>query len=244
MVVAGAREIRDEDCVFVGMRLPLLSFQLAKETHAPHAVGIFETGLLRDRPALRSILTMGDLPNIAGALWTTSMLDIMSLLQSGKVSLGFLGAAQVDQFGNVNTTCIGSYRSPEIRLPGSGGAADIACLAQRFVVIIAHERHRLPGRVDFITSPGFGEGGHWRENQGLIRGGPSAIITTRCVIRFDPATREAYLHSIHPGSTLDEVLENMEWRPRIPKSVPTTPPPTEAELQIIRKYDPEGFWTR
>ena len=112
MVVAGSREIRNDDLVFVGMRLPLLAFQLAKETHAPHAIGIFENGILRDRPADDVLYTMGDNPNLEGATWATSMLDIMSLLQNGKVSLGFIGGAEVDRFGNLNTTYIGGKGEP------------------------------------------------------------------------------------------------------------------------------------
>ncbi len=134
MVVAGSREIRDEDVVFVGMRLPLLAFQLAKETHAPGAIGIFENGILRDRPAAEALYTMGDPPNVAGAVWATSMGDIMSLLQNGKVSLGFIGGAEVDRFGNLNTTYIGGKGNVQIRLPGSGGASDIVAapaMAQR-----------------------------------------------------------------------------------------------------------------
>jgi len=117
MVVAGAREIRDEDVVFVGMRLPLLAFQLAKDTHAPHAIGIFENGILRDKPADNALYTMGDAPNTEGAIWTTSMMDIMALLQSGRVSLGFIGGAEVDRFGNLNTTYIGGREHVQIRFP-------------------------------------------------------------------------------------------------------------------------------
>ena len=126
MVVAGAREVRDDDVVFVGMRLPLLAFQLAKDTHAPHAIGIFENGILRDKPAADALYTMGDAPNAEGAIWTTSMMDIMALLQSGRVSLGFIGGAEVDRFGNLNTTYIGGREKVQIRLPGSGGGSDIA----------------------------------------------------------------------------------------------------------------------
>jgi glutaconate CoA-transferase subunit B len=121
MVVVGSREIRDDDVVFVGMRLPLLAFQLAKETHASHSIGIFENGVLRDRPARDALYTMADPPNIEGAIWTTSMMDIMSLLQRGKVSLGFIGGAELDRFGNLNTTYIGSRENLQVRLPGSGG---------------------------------------------------------------------------------------------------------------------------
>ena len=244
MVVAAAKEIANDDCVFVGMRLPLLAFQLAKETHAPDCTGIFETGLLRNSPAAESILTMGDLPNIHGAVWTTSMIDIMGILQSGRATLGFLGSAQVDRFGNINTTCIGSYESPKVRLPGSGGASDIASLSGRFVIVIAHEKNRLPDRVDFMTSPGYGAGNDWRERQGIKGGGPAAVITTRAVFRFDPITKEAILWSLHPGVTLDEALDHMGWEPLINDPLITTPAPTKTEIETIRKFDPDGFWTR
>src|SRR3989304_1547451 len=132
MVVAGAREIRDDDVVFVGMRLPLLAFQLAKNTHAPHAIGIFENGILRDRPAGDALYTMGVAPTIEGAIWTTWRVDIMALLQNGRVSLGFIGGSEVDRFGNLNTTYIGGKEQIQIRLPGSGGGSDIASLSKRF----------------------------------------------------------------------------------------------------------------
>ena len=143
MVVAGSREIRDDDIVFVGMRLPLLAFQLANSTHAPHAIGIFENGVLRGGPAGETLYTMSDTPNIEGAIWTTSMMDIMALLQNGRVSLGFIGGAEVDRFGNLNTTYIGGREQILVRLPGSGGGSDIASLSRRFVIIMNHERRRF-----------------------------------------------------------------------------------------------------
>ena len=155
MVVAGAREIRDDDVVFVGMRLPLLAFQLAKDTHAPHAIGIFENGILRDKPAGDALYTMGDAPNTEGAIWTTSMMDIMALLQNGKVSLGFIGGAEVDRFGNLNTTYIGGREKVQIRLPGSGGGSDIASLSKRFVIIMKHEKRRFRGEGELYYLPWF-----------------------------------------------------------------------------------------
>lgn len=244
MVVAGAREIRDEDVVFVGMRLPLLAFQLAKETHAPRAIGIFENGILRDRPAAKALYTMSDPPNVEGAIWATSMLDIMSLLQGGKVSLGFIGGAEVDRFGNLNTTYIGGRERVKVRLPGSGGASDIASLAGRFVIIMNHERRRFVGRVSYMTSPGFGDGWDWRRKKGLKGGGPCAVVTTKGVMRFDPLTREAVLHEVYPGTTVEDILQNTGWDLKLATKIEKTDPPSQSELKIIRKHDPRGFWTK
>ena len=244
MVVAGAREIRDDDVIFVGMRLPLLAFQLAKDTHAPHAIGIFENGILRDKPAGDALYTMGDAPNTEGAIWTTSMIDIMALLQNGKVSLGFIGGAEVDRFGNLNTTYIGGREQIQIRLPGSGGGSDIASLSKRFVIIMKHEKRRFLEKVGYITSPGFGDGSDWRGRNGLRGGGPCAVITTRGIFRFDSDTKEMVLHSVHPRVTVKEVLENTGWNLRCGLKIEKTKPPTRSELRIIRKYDPLGFWTR
>src|SRR5574337_830622 len=161
MVAAAAREIRDGEVVFVGMRLPLIAFVVAKKTHAPNAIGLFENGVVRSTPAPELIYTMADPPNILGATQCLDMLTVMSLLQSGRVNLGFLGAAEVDRFGNLNSTQVRTAVDRIIRLPGSGGACDIASLAQRFVVLLEHSRHRLPERVSYITSPGNGEGNGW-----------------------------------------------------------------------------------
>jgi glutaconate CoA-transferase, subunit B len=155
MVAAAAREIGDGELVFVGMRLPMLAFLVARRTHAPHAVGLFENGVVRETPSAELLYTMGDPPNLLGATQCGQMLDVMSLLQQGRVNVGFLGAAEVDRFGNLNTTW--GFRNKEMqRLPGSGGACDIACLARRTVVLLAHDRGRLTERVGYITSPGYG----------------------------------------------------------------------------------------
>lgn len=249
MVAAAAREIRDGEIVFVGMRLPLIAFVVAKRTHAPNAVGLVENGVIRTTPARELIYTMADPPNILGATQCLGMIDVFSLLQSGRVSLGFLGAAEVDRFGNLNSTQIGvpNAQSPGtsdrfIRLPGSGGACDIASLAHRFVALLEHSKRRLPERVSYITSPGNGEGKGWRERVGLPRGGPSAIITTKCVLRFGE-DGEAYLASIHPGVNVDDVLANTGWKLRVAADVTDTPSPTLAELAAIQDYDKAGFWT-
>ena len=243
MVVVGAREILDDDVVFVGMRLPLLAFQLAKDTHAPHAIGIFENGILRDRPTGDALYTMGDAPNTEGAIWTTSMMDIMALLQDGKVSLGFIGGAEVDRFGNLNTTYIREKERAQIRLPGSGGGSDIASLSKRFVIIMKHEKRRFVENVSYVTSPGFGDGKGWRERNGLRGGGPCAVITTKGILRFDSETKEMILYAIHPGITVEDVVENTGWDLRCAPKVEKMKPPTRSELRIVRRYDPLGFWT-
>ena len=166
-------------------------------------------------------------------------------LQRGDVNLGFIGGAEVDRFGNINTTVIGARERPVVKLPGSGGGADIACLAQRLVSLMEHEPRRLRARVDFITSPGYGDGSpDWRARQGLVRGGPSAVITTLGVLRFDSRSGEAYLASYHPFTTPHEVQAATGWPLRLAEDCAPTPAPAADELRLIREADPHGFWTR
>jgi glutaconate CoA-transferase, subunit B len=242
MVAAAAREIRDGDKVFVGMRLPLLGFAVAKETHAPNAVGIFENGVIRDWPALESIFTMSDPPNVARALYCGGLNDVMYLLQTGRIDLGFIGGAEVDRFGNLNTHWV-EENGKRIRLPGSGGAADIATMAKRCIIIMNHEKRRFTSKVQFITSPGFGDGGDWRERHGLPGGGPSRVITSMGIFSFEAESREMILSSYHPGITVEKIESETGWPLRTTDSVYETTPPTEKELTAIRKYDPKRVWT-
>ncbi|MCI0624919.1 MAG: CoA-transferase [Acidobacteria bacterium] len=242
MVCAAAREIRDGEVVFVGMRLPLIAFVVAKKTHAPRAIGLFENGVVRSTPAAELIYTMADPPNLFGATQCLDMMGVMGLLQSGRVDLGFLGAAEVDRFGNLNSTRVAG-KNGVVRLPGSGGACDIASLAKRFVVLLEHDQRRLPERVSYVTSPGYGDGKGWRERVGLPRGGPSAVITTKAVLRFAD-DGEAYLASVHPGMGVEDVVANTGWKLRLAERVRTTPEPAKEELAAIREYDKKGFWTK
>jgi len=243
MVAAAAREVRDGELAFVGMRLPLLGFAVAKRTHAPNAVGLYENGVIRDAPSRELLYTMADPPNLLGATFCGQMLDVMGLMQQGRVNLGFLGAAEVDRFGNLNTTW-GQRGGTQTRLPGSGGACDIACLAQRTVVLLAHEKSRLVEKVSFITSPGFGTGNSWRKRMGLrADSGPSAVITTLGVLRFDE-NGEAYLASTHPGVRVEDVLSNTGWTLRVADKLEVTLAPTAAELAVMRELDPNHFWTK
>jgi glutaconate CoA-transferase subunit B len=246
MVTTAAREIGDGEVVFVGMRLPLLGFQLAKSTHAPQAIGVYELGIIRNAPAPEPILTMGDLPNLYRAQWLADTLDVMGLLQQGHVDISFIGGAQVDRFGNLNTSYIGGIGPEKIetRLPGSGGACDLASLARRHIIIMAHEKHRFVPRVDYITSPGYGDGAGWRKRVGLTGGGPAAVITTLGVLHFDADTGEMALASVHPGVTVEHVLASTGWPLRVAPQVTQTPEPTAEALAILRRFDPQGFWTR
>ncbi len=243
MVTAAAREIADGEVVFVGMRLPLLGFLLAKSTHAPEAVGIYELGIVRDTLAPEPILTMGDLPNLYRARWLADTADMMGLLQQGRVDVSFIGGAQVDRFGNLNTSYIGGVTNVTTRLPGSGGACDLASLAQRHIIIMNHEKRRFVPRVDYITSPGFGAGAGWRRKVGLPRGGPATVITTLGVLRFDAQSCEVMLVSVHPGVSVETVRDNTGWPLQIADQLTETPKPTEKELDMLQRFDPQQYWT-
>jgi glutaconate CoA-transferase subunit B len=245
MVAVASREIRDGDLVFVGMRLPILAYAVARNAHAPSARGLFEVGLMRDQPAAAFLGTMGDPPNVAGALWATRMSNVMALMARGDVDLGFIGGAEVDRFGNLNTSYVGDPRRPAVKLPGSGGGADIAILSRRWVTLMSHERRRLVERVSYVTSPGHGDGTPgWRKRKGLAGGGPVAVITTLGVLRFPDGGGEAFLASVHPGHTVDEVRESTGWDLKVAGDMRETSAPNDAELAAIRRFDPEGFWTR
>jgi glutaconate CoA-transferase subunit B len=245
MVAVASREIRDGDLVFVGMRLPMLAYAVARNAHAPTARGLFEVGLMRDQPASAFLGTMGDPPNVAGALWATRMSNVMGLMAQGQVDLGFIGGAEVDRFGNLNTSYVGDPARPAVKLPGSGGGADIAVLSRRWVTLMSHERRRLVERVSFVTSPGYGDGSvGWRKRNGLLGAGPAAVITTLAVLRFPEGGGEAYLDSVHPGHSVDEVRAGTGWDLKMAESVGETVEPTSDELAAIRRFDPEGFWTR
>jgi glutaconate CoA-transferase subunit B len=247
MVLRAAREIREGETVFVGTRLPLLAYLVAKATHARGATALYENGLIREEAARELLFTMGDPPNILDATCASTMLDVMGMMQAGRVDLGILGAAEVDRFGNLNSTEVrpSGGGAGVVRLPGSGGAADILSLARRTIVLVPLEKRRLVERVAFRTSPGHGDGPGWRDRVGLPAArGPSAIITTHAVFRFDRAIEEAYLYELYEGVSVDHILVRMSWEPRIAQPVGLTRPFTDEEIGALRRIDPEGFWTR
>ena len=244
MVTAAAREINDGEVVFVGMRLPLLSFLLAKNTHAPNAVGIYELGVIRDSSAPEPILTMGDLPNLYRAQWLSDTAGLMAMLQKGRVDIGFIGGAQLDRFGNLNTSYIGGIHKLKTRLPGSGGACDLASLAKRHIIVMTHEKRRFVPRVDYITSPGYGGGPGWRQRVGLPRGGPASVITTLAILGFEAESKEMVLKSVHPGVTVREVRSQTGWPLKAAPELTETSAPTSEELALLSRFDPQGYWTK
>ncbi|WP_247004195.1 CoA-transferase subunit beta [Halosolutus gelatinilyticus] len=246
MVTTAAREIEDGDTAFVGMRLPLIAFQVAVSTHAPNALAVYESGVVRDSPADGFIHTMCDLPNLDRAVSTTGMVDIMSRLQRGDIDVGFLGGAEIDRYGNLNTTRV-TAGDREIRLPGSGGACDIACMADRTVLLMPHEPRRFAESVEYVTSPGYPADDDGRDDRPAPGGGPSALVTSKATFGFDDSG-ELYLRSVHPGSEIEDVLAAFPWDVQTADdvgdgAVETTPEPTAEELDLVRTFDPDGFWT-
>jgi len=243
MAVVAAREIRDGEVVFAGTGLPMLGVMLAQRTHAPHCVIIFEAGTV-DSQLSHLPMSVGDPRAMRRAATAAGLMEVFTyVLQAGRVDVGFLSGAQVDRFGNINSTSIGrNPRRPSVRFSGSGGACDIACLAKRTVIIAKHEARRFPERVDYITSPGWLEGGTSRRDAGLIRGGPEAVVTTMGVMRFRPKSKAAYLTSFHPGLTSGSVAKATGFALDT-KGAVETPPPTPGELRILREeVDPEGIF--
>jgi glutaconate CoA-transferase subunit B len=244
MVSRAAKELKNGDVVFVGIGVPSLAVNLAYRMHAPGLCMIYESGAVGCVPK-RLPISIGDPCLVTGSLAVVPMLDIFNLyLQRGLIDVGFLGGAQVDRFGNINSTVIGDYRNPKIRLPGSGGACEIAALAKKVVITIANSKRTLPQRVDFVTSPGYLGGGRAREALGL-KGGPELVITDMGVYRFDPETREMFLVSLHPGVTLRTIKENTGWDVKTAPDLAETPPPSPEEIRIIRQeLDPQGIFLR
>lgn len=245
MAVVAAREIRDNEIVFAGTGLPMLAVMLAQHTHATKCIIIFEAGTAASQLA-HLPMSVGDPRVMHGAALAAGLSEVFTyVLQAGRVDIGFLSGAQVDRFGNINSTSIGPDAGhPAVRFSGSGGACDIACLAKRTIIIAKHEKRRFPERVDYITSPGWLEGKDSRRQAGLVRGGPSAVVTTMGVLRFRPVTREIYLDSYHPGLTPQDVVEATGF-PLEVEGASETLSPTQEELCILREeVDPERIFLR
>jgi glutaconate CoA-transferase, subunit B len=247
MIVAAARELAGQRVCFVGVGLPNIAVNLAKRTVAPDLELVYEAGVFGARPA-RLPLSIGDPTIVTGATAVTSMWDLFSLyLQGGLIDVGFLGAAQIDRFGNINTTVIGDYEHPTTRLPGSGGACEIAINARQVFVIMRQSRRSFVERIDFRTSPGnlggAANAARIRRDQGWLGSGPSVVVTDLGIYHFDD-TGQMRLDSLHPGATLEQVRATIGWEPRIAADLSTTPAPTGNELRIIREeLDPAGTYT-
>jgi glutaconate CoA-transferase subunit B len=236
MTVAASRELSNGAVCFVGIGLPSTAANLARATHAPDVVLIYESGCIGAKPA-HLPLSIGDgiLSRTADAV--IAVPEIFSYwLQAGRIDVGFLGAAQVDRMGNINTTVIGDYQKPTVRLPGAGGAPEIATSCKRVIITLRHNPRALVEKVDFITSVGHGDGPDARRRLGLPGAGPQAIITDLGVLRFDPHTCEFVLASVHPGVEVDDVVRATGWSLRIAPSLVVTAPPTDEELAALRRF--------
>jgi glutaconate CoA-transferase, subunit B len=245
MIINAARLLKNGDVVFVGVGQPNLACNLAKRTHAPDLVMIYEAGVIGAEPA-RLPLSIGDPTLVSGALSVVSMYDIFSnYLQRGNVDVGFLGGAQIDRFGNINATVIGGdYTKPKVRLPGSGGAQEIAAWAKRCYILTPHQKRRFPEKVDFLTSAGYLDGQGGREKAGLRGQGPVAVVTDLGFLEPD-ATGELVLTALHPGKTAQQAIENTGWPLKLASQVRTTEAITEKELKILREeLDPTGIYLK
>lgn len=243
MTVNAARLLRDGDTVFVGVGLPNLACNLARQTHAPNLLMIYEAGVVGARPN-RLPLSIGDPTLVSGSTLVCSMYDIFTLyLQHGNVDVGFLGGAQIDRFGNINATVIGEYKHPRARLPGSGGSMEIAAWAKRCYIITPHQARRFPEKVDYVTSAGFLKGSGERETIGLCGSGPRAVVTDLGILTPDDRG-ELVLAAMHPGVSLDMVQANTGWKIRVSEDLKITPPPTETELRILSELDPDKIYLR
>ncbi len=242
MAVCGSKQIKNGEVVFIGTGLPLIAAMLAKQTHAPGARIVYEAGFI-DSNAKEIALSIADSRlgyRASGAIGLVETLGLM--LQGGHVDLGFVGAAQIDMYGNINTTYIGPFEKPTVRLPGSGGGNDIISSAKRFVVIMTHEKRKMVMKLDYLTSPGFLDGPGAREKAGLRGGGPSLVVTNLCQMDFDPESKRMRLATVHPGVSAQQVVDNTSFELIVPKHVPATESPTCEELELLRKIDPTGIY--
>ena len=234
MTVAAARLLRDGTVCFVGIGLPSAACNLARLTHAPRITLIYESGTIGARPSVLP-LSIGDGELCQTALTTVSVPEIFRYwLQGGRVDVGFLGAAQIDRYANLNSTVVGPYERPKVRLPGSGGAPEMAVHCREIFIVMPQSRRGFVERLDFLTTLGHGEGGTGRRDLGLTSKGPTRIITDLCVMEPDTVTRELTVTSLHPGITADQVRDATGWPVRFAGQVTTTPPPTSDELRVLR----------
>jgi glutaconate CoA-transferase subunit B len=243
MIVSAARALAGIRTVFVGVGLPNIACNLARRTVAPDLELIYESGVYGARPA-RLPLSIGDPTLVTGAISVMPMADLFGLyLQGGLVEVALLGGAQIDRFGNLNTTVIGDYAAPKVRLPGSGGACEIALNARRIFIIMRLMKRAFVGKLDFYTSPGHLDGGTSRESLNVPGRGPQLVVTDKALFDFDNPEREMQITSLHAGVMLEQVREEVGWEVRVSESVRETAPPTEAELNLVQvELDPQGMY--
>ena len=244
MAYVCAREILDGWVLFVGVGIPMMAALVASKTHAKNTVLVYEGGAVGG-VSRRLPYTIVDNACSDNALLLPEMWRLFSDMQCGFVDMGIIGGAQIDKFGNLNSTVITnggqkSYAAPAVRLPGSGGANDIATSTNGTLIVMAIGKGKFVNTIDFVTSPGYLTGPGAREKAGIRWGGPRAVVTDKCVFRFDDVTKEMYLDSVYPGVTVEEIKDLVEWDLKVATSVRTLDPPEEEYVQIMRAIDPAG----
>ncbi|HUS98967.1 MAG TPA: CoA-transferase [Candidatus Thermoplasmatota archaeon] len=241
LACVASRMLQDNKSVFVGTGLPMIAAMLAQRTHAPNLLLFFEAGGIGpEMPVLP--ISVGDSRTFYSAVAASSMHDSMAMAQAGYIDYGFLGGAQIDTFGNLNTTVIGSYEHPKVRLPGSGGANDVGTLCHRTIILMRQDKHRFLDHIDFLTTPGYLQGFDSRVKAGLpVGSGPYRVISQLGVYGFDNESKHMMLLSLHPGVTIEQIKENSGFEIRIPNKVTVTTPPSQKELQFLKKIDPAGM---
>ena len=237
LIIAVAREIRDHENVILGVGLPTTAGALAKAIYAPHATLMMESGIIDFEPLL-PLNHIADAHAIQGFSYATDLFSMFTMTYRGFIDVCFLGVAQVDKYGNVNTTVIGNYDNPTMRMPGSGGAADFLSYAKRTVLTMLGGQ--FVNTLDYITSPGYLDGRDSRDKSGLFpKGtGPSMLLSTKGIFRFDPETKEMYLAQIHPRVRVEDVRKSVPWELTIATDLTETTPPTEEEIRFIRRFAP------
>jgi glutaconate CoA-transferase subunit B len=241
LAVMGARQLTDDTTVFAGVGVPLLAAALAQQRHAPNLTMVIEGGIIgpRIKPGRLPIST-NEMRAAHRACMLPGISDTFLFAQRGFLDYGFMGGAQIDQFGNINTTVIGGdYAHPRVRLPGTGGANDIASLCREVIILTAHEKRRFVERVDFVTSPAWLAGNTTRTRAGLLFGGVSRVVTTLGIFGFDPDSKRMRVEALHPGVTLDAIRASTGFELGESKEILTTEPPSDDELALLRALDPD-----
>ncbi len=243
MAVAAARELKDGEIAIIGTGIPLIAALLAQRTHAPHMVALYESGAIDCKPSIIP-LTVAESVLVPGSTMQGGLVEGLGMVHAGDVDVGFLSGAQIDRYGNINTNVIGDYRNPKVRFPGSGGSNDIGVGCKRTIVMMLHQKRRFPEKVDFVTTPGYFNGGDERSKMGFPGGGPSVVVSTLGILKFHPETKEMYLVSYHPGVKIEAIKENTGWDLTVSKEVKETEPPTPALIKLLRELDPTGIFLK
>lgn len=244
MTIRCAKEIKDGEVVFVGVGLPIVVAAYAFATHAPNMIMFTEGGAIRATPPIALGITVDDPALFTNADAAFGMLATMAALQRGEVDVAFIGGAQIDKYGNINSSGVGNWTQKEswTYFAGSGGANDMATSGKRVLAILPQDKKKFVDKVDYITTPGYLDGPGTREKLGMIGGGPNCVVSTMGVYRFDDVTKEMYLAEFFPGQSVEKIKANCAWDLQVSPNVVETTPPTAEEVKVLRAIDPTGFY--